>query len=397
MPLTHAELADIQADAMADDVDIDLARMAGWTRAEALTFFESGGATAPHAAPTPSGVSAVDARDIFDDGRLLRLLSERLPPLGTGTPMPGETKGAARRCFVPRPEARVRLFMLYGVADVSMSLEPWIRAAVERCDWLEVRLIDLPGHGFRSQESLAECSRGSAASFDEAALKEQRASLIGQLTSEVQAAAGAAPFALFGFSFGALLAFGICLELAARRAASPLCLCVAGRGAPHCMLLNRATVASIYCGDDEQMLAWQSDGGNFETANIPAHMRPRAAQLFRSGMLLGAAPAGDGVLTSPLPAEGDVRALGGVGAAHFQHAADPPRLCKGCPVIAIGSDADAVWPGELVGRWGDVAAEPEAFVHRTFSGVEHMKLMCHKSTMELVMREVAVAAAARLS
>ena len=88
------------------------------------------------------------------------MLRAKLPPLQTVHPsMPGEDKGAKRRCFVPRPEAHVRLFLLYGIADVAMSLEPWIRAAAN-LDWLEIRLVDLPGHGFRTHEELPACSRG---------------------------------------------------------------------------------------------------------------------------------------------------------------------------------------------------------------------------------------------
>ena len=43
MPLTLAELEEIQADAMADDIDIDFATMSLWTREKAIKFFEGGG------------------------------------------------------------------------------------------------------------------------------------------------------------------------------------------------------------------------------------------------------------------------------------------------------------------------------------------------------------------
>ena len=63
MPLTAGDLESLQADAMADDVEIDLARMSLWTEAEATVFFESGGQDAP-----PSdGLSCVG----LPDGRRL--------------------------------------------------------------------------------------------------------------------------------------------------------------------------------------------------------------------------------------------------------------------------------------------------------------------------------------
>ena len=158
------------------------------------------------------------------------MLRAKLPPLQTVHPsMPGEDKGAKRRCFVPRPEAHVRLFLLYGIADVAMSLEPWIRAAAN-LDWLEIRLVDLPGHGFRTHEELPACSRGGAAALDEAAIHAQRAELIATLTDEIAKAAGDAPYALYGFSSGAMFAYLLVLELTRRRQPPPFRLFAAGRG-----------------------------------------------------------------------------------------------------------------------------------------------------------------------
>eukprot|EP00966_Prymnesium_polylepis_P269381 6223436-Prymnesium_polylepis.1 len=47
MPLTQHQLESIQADAMADDIAIDLERMSLWTEAQAVAFFESGGTEEP--------------------------------------------------------------------------------------------------------------------------------------------------------------------------------------------------------------------------------------------------------------------------------------------------------------------------------------------------------------
>ena len=56
MPLTEAELLDLQAYAMADDVEIDLEKMSLWTAEQATAYFESGGTEEPStgpAAPSP--------------------------------------------------------------------------------------------------------------------------------------------------------------------------------------------------------------------------------------------------------------------------------------------------------------------------------------------------------
>eukprot|EP00966_Prymnesium_polylepis_P037363 867737-Prymnesium_polylepis.1 len=43
MLLTLSDLERIREDAMAEDVDIDLARMSAWTEEQATTYFENGG------------------------------------------------------------------------------------------------------------------------------------------------------------------------------------------------------------------------------------------------------------------------------------------------------------------------------------------------------------------
>ena len=83
----------------------------------------------------------------------------------------------------------------------------------------------------------------------------------------------------------------------------PICLCVAGRGAPHCMAIS-GPPPRITSYDTESMLKWQEGGGAFSTANIPNHMRQRAAELFRYGMLLGALPSGNGLLYASTTSRG---------------------------------------------------------------------------------------------
>ena len=47
MPLTQEELEDARAEAMADDIEIDLAKMSLWSRDAAVAYFESGGTEEP--------------------------------------------------------------------------------------------------------------------------------------------------------------------------------------------------------------------------------------------------------------------------------------------------------------------------------------------------------------
>lgn len=374
--LTQSRILALRDECLADDIDVTIIDPTSWTEDDCLNYFESGGSALPS-----------------EDDLLCRQISTSpLDPLGAAaaaTLMPGES--SARSLYAPRPEARVRLFCLYGVADVSISCSHWIEAAPP---WLEVRLVDYPGHGLRAKEPLPACSIGQQLQLDEAALHEQRAALVQLLTEEILAAADGKPFALFGFSFGALLAYHICIGLQQRSegedggAPKPICLCVAGRGAPHCAAFSRATCELLSRSDDDGMLRWQEGGGQFKTQSIPSAMRPRAACLFRCGMLLGASPAAEGTLDHPLPgAAGEPTSF----IVRTEHLNAPPRLAPTCRLVAVGSAADGVWHGDLVARWADVAAREELFCGVTLEEVDHLKLMNHSVTMRACFKEIALA------
>ena len=53
MPLTLEELQDIQADNLADDIEIDFAKMSLWTKEQAVAFFETGEEPPPPFEPEP--------------------------------------------------------------------------------------------------------------------------------------------------------------------------------------------------------------------------------------------------------------------------------------------------------------------------------------------------------
>ena len=367
MPVDDRTILAIRDECLADDVDI-LPGMCVWSEDEIFAYFESGGSMRPP-----------------DNELLLRQINRKWQALGAlgqqAVMMPGEARGAERECYDPRPEARVRLFVLYGVADVSMSTSAWIKGAPP---WCEVRLVDYPGHGFRFKEPLPTCSEGGVP-LDERELQSQRAALVDRLTQEIVAAANGAPFALYGFSFGALIAYHICVGLqASRDSPTPICLCVAGRGAPHCAAFSRATCELLSGADDEGMLEWQSGGGQFKTSTIPAAMRPRAARLFRCGMLLGASPAAEGSLDHALPDAGEPSSF----VVQDVHLEGAPRLAPSCRLAAVGSAADGTWHGDLVARWADVAAGEDLFRGMTLADVEHLSLMNHRETMRVCFEEV---------
>jgi hypothetical protein len=172
MPLSLPELEEIQADCLADDIGVDLQRMRQWTRAQAVRYFESGGVEEPPALILPSAAELLaggHARPEF------QAVLARLRPLGPAGPaLPGEEKAASRGCCAPKPDARARLFVFYGVADVAMSTQSWVRSAPA---WVEARLVDFPGHGFRSHEPLPACAAGGHP-LDEAAIAAQRHELV---------------------------------------------------------------------------------------------------------------------------------------------------------------------------------------------------------------------------
>ena len=167
----------------------------------------------------------------------------------------------------------------------------------------------------------------------------------------------------------------------------PRCLCVAGRGAPHVSYLSRSTLEHVATSDGEDVLRFMRIGG-FNTDGVPAAMRPRAAALFRCGVLLGALPFSDAQGAVPpdgVPPESETVWEGG---RPMHTGGAPPAPC---PVYAAGSETDTTWPSELVGRWADVAEQ--GFRETTLRGVPHDKLMNHATVMDGVFGECAVVAA----
>jgi medium-chain acyl-[acyl-carrier-protein] hydrolase len=115
-------------------------------------------------------------------------------------------------CFDPRRALSVRLLCLPRAGAGASSFRGWGR---ELPDWLEVHAVQLPGREGRFREPLPH---------HVGALADDLAQALDQLTD--------APYALFGHSMGALVAFELSRRLEAAGRA-PLRLFVAGYGAPH--------------------------------------------------------------------------------------------------------------------------------------------------------------------
>ena len=113
----------------------------------------------------------------------------------------------------PRPGARVRLFCFPYAGAGASTYRAWPGHVP---DTVEICAVQLPGREGRLREAPFTCFRDLV----EAA--------VGALGPHIDR-----PFALFGHSMGALVAFEVARALAARRGATPLHLFVSGEGAPH--------------------------------------------------------------------------------------------------------------------------------------------------------------------
>lgn len=112
----------------------------------------------------------------------------------------------------PRPQARIRLFCFSYAGGSASTFRQWPEVFA---DPVEVVPVELPGHGSRFAETpLADLGALAAGTAD---------ALRPHLDQ---------PFALFGHSFGAFLAFEVARLLGGETAASPACLVVSASRAP---------------------------------------------------------------------------------------------------------------------------------------------------------------------
>ena len=313
----------------------------------------------------------------------------------------GEVKAVQRGKAVRlKRDARVRLFVLYGVADSSISMRKWTTAAP---DWLEVRVLELPGHGYLADEALPPCAKQTETPVDASELNRQRAQWVSALADDVMRvqapgqgpgqapgqapgqgpgqAQAAPPCAFLGFSFGALLAYELVRELERRNAPPPLALIALGRGAPHAVTLSTARIAELQCYDAERVLTYQEALG-FDSSKIAPSMRVRAASLFRAGCLLGAVHVGD----ESHDVDGAPNLWDDI-EREVAHASGVPAV--NCHVVSITGECDVCWPPRLVRRWRDVSSSRRGYKELELAGVAHEQLRNAPEAMEFVFDRLA--------
>lgn len=262
----------------------------------------------------------------------------------------------------------MRLFALYGMGSFSLSLNDW---CVYSPEWLEVRPIELPGHGWREAEPLA-FSKGSSSEIDWWSarwdtLQAARRAFVNDLCDSIVPLLNVR-YALYGFSNGAMLAYLIALELERRGAPLPCRVFCSGRGAPHLHKWSDNRVAKLLQWSDSEVLEWAEKGSILPPALMRQGMKvnPRFAPVCRSGAM-GLFAVGQ------QPENQDERSL--LDADVYLAELQPLRQIS---LTALLSDADEMWPSSrYLAKWSEVT--DANFTGITIVNVPHHMLQSDKS------------------
>lgn len=202
---------------------------------------------------------------------------------------------------VTAPGARLRLFCLPQAGGSAGSFAPWRLVPPAG---VELATVELPGRGVRSAEPLP------------ATLEELADAVVDGIADEFEQ-----PYALFGHSFGALLAYEIAVRIGRRGLTPPRALLVSAARAPHTPLGKR--VSDL---DDAGLLAWLDGFGGFppELARYPAYAQYALRTVRR-----------DLALTEAYRAAGPVPV--------------------GCPLYVFGGAGDPLVSGARLEEWRDCA------------------------------------------
>lgn len=318
-----------------------------------------------------------------------------LPPLGTcPSALKGEEAEVGRRAGrsnvtagdkYSKPDARVRLFCFYGVADSAVSLRKWVSSAPH---WLEARVVELPGHGYLT-DGLPSCSKQVSEPRSISDIEEQRHGLVKSLADQVEPllvnkSGEHVPYSFYGFSFGALNAYLLCQELKTRNIPPPVVLFACGRGAPHVMPYCTQLQRDMQLWNDEEMLNYVETRLGLMTSNIQDNRRERMASLLRCGMLFSCIYVGEEPTKDKTPNLGDsADILWDEDDRPVPFAQNAPVL--DCSVVSITGSRDTTWPPRLVGRWRDVSGRH--YQHCCFD-LAHAQLMNSEQTRDLVFDEL---------
>jgi surfactin synthase thioesterase subunit len=331
---------------------------------------------------------------------------QALPKLGSTSPLPGEA------CDAVRPDARIRLICFYGASDSAAAFDKWARDAPR---WLEVRAVELPGHGARraegvwplglrgQQEGLDEDESGEALVAD---ILRERAVAMSSLVDLIEPLCHG-HYALYGFSSGAMLAYLVTVEMQRRAAATaapanvsgggsgwpaklPFRLVVCGRGAPHCVHASLSFWRMMRLGTDADVTTALN-----ELLGVPVDSDPDAmhyqASLWRAAIVPAMVHVGSGFTVPPpdkTPAFPLPMSTADKKNANPYAEGAPKITC--CPLVVIGSNQDKVWPWGQPARWEDVAGAGVRLDE--VDGVPHFRLMCAEPVVALATRELCGAA-----
>lgn len=140
--------------------------------------------------------------------------------------------------FVTRsnPEASIRLFAFPYAGAGRSAYSELADACSSNIEWVE---FELPGRGVLYNEP-------AYTEFD---------SLITDLADLLAEKTGDMPFAFFGHSFGALLAFETCRELRRRNNETPIMLFLSGRRSPECLARSAESGVYIYDQTDQNFIS----------------------------------------------------------------------------------------------------------------------------------------------
>ncbi|CAL9611974.1 Thioesterase PikA5 [Streptomyces sp. enrichment culture] len=204
---------------------------------------------------------------------------------------------------VSAPDTRLRLICLPQAGGSAASFAPW---RLTPPPGVELATVELPGRGVRSAEPVPDT------------LEQLADAVLDGVAGELHA-----PYALFGHSFGALLAYEIAVRVRRRGLPPPAALLVSASRAPHVRVLRR-----ISDRGDEGLLSWLEGFGGFppELRRYPAYLR-YALRTVRRDLALAEA------YTAPGPAP------------------------AGCPLYVFGGADDPLVSPRRLEDWRDCAAD----------------------------------------